>query len=309
MIAIAIIAFLVLANFFTPFKVKEVSIELKPEPVFHLGGFAITNTLISSWLAMLLLVILGVFTTRKLVDTPAPLSLQNMVEAVIEALYGFMHRFVGPKAKDFFPVVGTLFLFILTSNWLGLMPGFGSIGLWEEYEGNRLFVPLLRSPATDLNTTIALALCSVLSSQIYGIRFVGFLGYASRFVAIGKFIDFFRSLGRAGKPKLGLLLGGVLDLFIGLLEIFGELTKILSFSFRLFGNIFGGEVLLAVIAFLAPYVVSLPFLGLEIFGGAIQAFIFAVLSTAFFGQAISYHNQGETKGDRETEPLRQPSAT
>ena len=309
LIASVIVGLLLLGNFLTPLKVERVSVELRPEVIATVGGFAITNTLVGSWLAMILLIVLAGLTSRKLVDTPSARSLQNVAEAVIEALYGFMERFVGSKARDFFPVVGTFFLFILTSNWLGLLPGFSSIGLWEELEGERVFVPLLRGCTTDLNTTVALAVCSVISSQVYGVRSLGFLAYASRYVGIGKFIAFVRCLARKEKPRFRLLLDGILDMFIGLLKVFEELTKILSFSFRLFGNIFGGEVLLAVMAFLMPYVASIPFMALEIFGGAIQAFIFAVLSTAFFGQATSQHHQGDTQEKEPPAPPDQASIT
>jgi len=155
---------------------------------------------------------------------------------------------------------------------------------------------------TDLNTTIALAICSVFSAQVYAVRFLGLREYILRYVAIGKFIALFRSQANGGSSRLGLLWRGALDVFVGLLEIFGELTKILSFSFRLFGNMFGGEVLLAVMAFLVPYVASIPFMALEVFGGFIQAFIFAVLSTAFLGQATSQHNP-EGRQERGVAPL------
>lgn len=287
LIVVAVLLGFVLANIFSPLRVRRVSIRLAPEPVFCIGGLAVTNTLLSSWLATLLLVGFAIVAVRKLVDTPEPSSLQNLVETVIEALYGFVEGIGGSRTSTFFPVVGTFFLFILTSNWLALLPGVGSVGFWEEVGGERVFVPLLRGSTTDLNTTIALAACSVVSSQVYGIRFLGLTGYGSRFVAIGKFVAFFRHLARGEGLRISLLLGGALDQFIGLLEVFEELTKILSFSFRLFGNIFGGEVLLVVMAFLVPYGASIPFMGLELFGGFIQALIFAVLTAAFLGRATA----------------------
>jgi F-type H+-transporting ATPase subunit a len=287
-LAIGILVLLVVAAIaIGPFSPRRISIQIKPEPIFEVGGFTITNTLLSGWLAVLFLIGMARLCTRHLVDTPAPLSLQNIMEAVFEALRGFMERFVGARAKDFFPVVATFFLFILTSNWLGLLPGFGSIGFWQLDEGDRVFVPLLRGSTTDLNTTIALAVCSVLSSQVYGVRFLGFREHALHYVGVRKFIAFFRLLVERRELKPSLLAGGMLDLFLGFLAILEELTKILSFSFRLFGNVFAGEVLLAVVAFLAPYVASVPFLALELLTGFIQAIIFASLSTAFLGRATS----------------------
>ena len=295
LIVLLLVVVLILANILTPFKVRQIVIHLAPETILYLGGFKVTNTLLTSWLAIVILTLLAILTSRKLVDVPKALSLQNVVETVIEALYTFMQGIVGSKARVFFPVVGTFFLYILVSNWLGLFPGFGSVGFWEEQAGQRVFVPLLKSSTADLNTTIALATCAVISLQAYGIRFYGLVGYGSRFLAIGRFVQFFRASAHGEKPSLSLLFRGFLDLFIGLMELFEDLTKVLSFSFRLFGNVFGAEVLLVVIAFLVPYAISIPFMALEIFGGFIQAFIFAVLTTAFLGAVTGHHTSTETE--------------
>jgi len=296
LIVLFILALLVLANLFTPLRVRQIGVQLTPETVLTLRGFKITNSLLASWLAMAILILLAASATRRVADVPKALSLQNAVEAVVEALHSFMEGIVGSKARTFFPVVGTLFLFILTANWLGLLPGVGSVGLWEEQSGQRVFAPFLKSPTADLNTTIALASCAVISLQVYGIHFRGLTGYGSRFLPIGRFVRFFRASSWGEKPKPSLLLRGFLDLFIGLMELLEDLTKILSFSFRLFGNVFGAEVLLAVIAFLVPYVVSIPFIALEVFGGFIQAFIFAVLTTAFLGAVTGHGEEPEAEG-------------
>jgi len=288
LIILAVLALLIAANFWGPLRVRRLFIELRPEPIFHLGRYTVSNTLLSSWLAMIALVVLAYLGSRRLVDRPAARSLQNIVESVFEALYDFLQNFAGDKTRLFFPVVGTLFLYVLASNWIGLLPGFGSVGLWVEEEGERLFYPLLRGASTDLNMTLALAICAVLSLQVYGMRAMGWRRYLLRFVAVKRPVAFVRSVF-SGHPQFGLLLGGFLDLFVGLLDIFEELTKVISFAFRLFGNMFGGEVLLAVIAFLMPFVVSVPFLALELFGGFIQALIFSTLTTAFLARATSPH--------------------
>lgn len=300
LLAFVLIIVLIAADIFSPLRARQLSIRMAPEPDFQIAGFTITNTLLSSWLTMLLLIVLALLSRRNLVDAPSPRSLQNVIEAVFEALYNFMQNIAGPKAHTFFPIVGTFFLFILTSNWIGLLPFFGSVGLWEEAEGERTFIPLLRSTTSDLNTTIALAICAVLSLQVYSIRFLGFRGYISRFVPIDRLTLFLRSLAKGKRIKFGLILGIFLDAFVGLLEIFEDLTKILSFSFRLFGNIFGGEVLLLVIAFLVPYIVSVPFMALEIFGGFIQALIFAVLTTAFLARVTEGNHPSPAQGDEPT---------
>jgi len=285
-IAIVILA-AVLADLFLPFRAKLTEIELAPRIFWHLGPLPISNTLLCSWLAMILLGIFSWRATRHLADVPAPRSLQNVAEIIVEALYKFTEGFAGPLARVFFPVTATFFLYILTANWVGLLPGIGSIGFWYTQGETRSFVPLLRGATADLNTTVALAICSVLLSQVYGIRYHGIIGYLSHFLNLGNFIAFFRALFREGQIRPGLIFRGLLDLFIGPLELLEELTKILSFSFRLFGNIFGGEVLLAVIAFLAPFLAPLPFMALEVLGGFIQALVFAALSTAFFARAAA----------------------
>lgn len=307
-----IVILLVAANIVSPFKVKNVHVQLAAEPIAHIGGFALTNTLLSSWAAMLALVILALVVRRRLVNIPAALSLQNIVEAIFETLHNFMQSMVGPRARAFFPLVATFFLFILTTNWFSLLPGVGSLGFWRMEGEERLLVPLFRGATTDLNTTIALAACSVIGIQAYGIYFRGPGDYLSHFLPVQNLVAFFRALVRAGQVRIGLLLGGLLDMFVGILEIFEELTKVLSFSFRLFGNIFGGEVLLLVMAYLAPFVISIPFMILELFGGFIQAFIFATLTTAFLGRATaaSGHPRAEEAAPeiKQAAPLPPPPA-
>ena len=173
----------------------------------------------------------------------------------------------------------------------------GSVGFWRVEGSERVFVPLLRGATGDLSTTLALALCAVIGLQVYGIRFLGLAGYGSRFVAVTKFVEFFRAIAHGQKAKVSLLFRGFLDVFIGVLDIFEEFTKIFSFSFRLFGNVFAGEVLLLVLAFLVPFLASLPFMLLEMFVGLIQAFIFATLTTAFLGKATTGHTSHASSSD------------
>jgi F-type H+-transporting ATPase subunit a len=278
------------ANVFSPIKPRLGEISLTPAILWQLGPWRITNSLLCTWLVMLLLALIAWRAGRRLVDVPAARSLQNAAEAVCEAILGFMQNFGGPLTRAFFPVTATLFLYILVANWLSLIPGIGSIGLWRGAGHELAFVPLLRGATTDLNTTAALAISSVALSQIYGIRRRGFVGYMSRFLPLQSLIAFFRALIGKHDLRIGLLAKAGLDLFVGLLEIVEELTKILSFSFRLFGNVFGGEVLLTVMAFLVPYVATIPFIVLELLGGFIQALIFATLSTAFFARAAALHD-------------------
>jgi F-type H+-transporting ATPase subunit a len=186
---------------------------------------------------------------------------------------------VGKKqARELFPLVGTFFFFILFANWLGLIPGMGSIGVWGEHHGKETLIPILRGPNSDLSTTTALAVVSLVYTQYLGFKHQGYK-------YLKKFFNFSAPEGSGGlKPVLVFANG-----FVGMLEIVAEISRLLSFAFRLFGNVFAGEVLLMVISSLVAFVAVLPFMGLELFVGAIQALIFAMLSLIFFQMASHHH--------------------
>ncbi len=282
-------------------------ISLAAEEITKVGPLKITNTLIASWITMLVLIVLAFLATRRMQLVPR--GLQNVVEYAIEMLYKLVEGTVGKaRAALVFPTIATLFLFIIISNWMGLLPGYLSI-TWDVGAGHK--VHLLRSANTDLNTTLALAISSVVMSQVYGFAVVGFPHYLLRFFPVQRYIDFFKGLaGRGPRKGVSSLLFGFIDLFIGALELFDEFTKIMSFAFRLFGNIFAGEVLLGVMVFLLPFVASLPFLGLELFVGFVQAFVFAILSTAFIAQATTaHHGEGAEAHEPEAQPAQQQVAT
>jgi F-type H+-transporting ATPase subunit a len=276
------------ANLYAPLRLNELNIVIKAEVLFAAGPLVVTNSILTTWVVMVILALGAWRVGRNLVECPPARSAQNVVQTIFEGVLDYLVRFAGPMARKYFAIAASFFIFVLTMNWFSLLPGFGSIGLWRGVGEAREFVPLFRGATADLNTTVALALISVLSAQAFGIYAQGPLTYLGRFVRVGSFIRFFRQLG-AGKVQPGLLLTGLLDFFIGILEVFEELTKVISFSFRLFGNMFGGEVLLLVMAFILPYVVSLPFIGLEIMSGFVQAVIFTILSTAFAVRAASSH--------------------
>lgn len=202
-----------------------------------------------------------------------PGKLQNAAEAGLDAFLNFMTTIAGDRktAIKFLPICGTIFFFILVSNWLGILPGVGSIGFHEIEEGHEVFVPLFRSVNSDINTTLALAFIVVTFSHIVGFVVIGTKKHLAKF---------FR-------------LTGPVDFGVGLLEIISEVSRIISLSFRLFGNVFAGEVLLVIITFLVPYIVPLPFLALEIFVGFIQALIFATLAMMYFASATHAHEHDE----------------
>jgi len=235
-------------------------------------GHELPNTLPATWLTMLILIVVAALGTRKMDMVPG--GLQNLVEMVVETFYNFIEGVAGDKARTFFPLIATFFFFILISNWLGLLPGFGSVGVYQMHKGHEVLVPFFRSANADLNTTIALALISVVATQYFGL-------YAQGLKYLSKFFTF----------KGATLYERPINAFVGILELFSEFTKIISFGFRLFGNIFAGEVLLIVMAFLAAFIASLPFMGLELFVGLVQALIFAMLSLVFFLMATVSHDE------------------
>ena len=239
----------------------SVHISLNAEKIFSIGSFPVTNALLMSTLVMLLLLIGGYVLGRRF--SLVPKTLQNVLEFLVEQILELMDSVLGNRAasEKYFPIVTTIFVFILTSNWLGLLPGVGSVILRHGGES----VPLLRSPASDLNFTVALAILSVIMTQIIGIAAIGIFHHGK------KYLNF----------KNPIMFG------VGILEFISEFAKIVSLSFRLFGNVFAGEVLLAVMAFLLPYIVPLPFLFLEVFVGFIQAVIFGMLTLVFIAAAIT----------------------
>ncbi len=239
-----------------------IHISLHPEELFHIAGFAVTNSLIVSALLLLIFVAMGLVMRRKLALIPT--GIQNVAETALEGLIELMDQVLGDRKKSekYLPLVATIFTFVLLSNWLGLLPGIGSIVFHNGQES----VPLLRSPSTDLNFTLALAIISVLSINLIGIATLGLAPH------LKKFFDF-RS---------------PIQFFVGILELISEFVRIISFSFRLFGNIFAGEVLLVVIQFLIPYILPVPFVMMETFVGLIQAFIFAMLTLVFISVATEH---------------------
>ena len=234
-------------------------ISIKAQELFNIGGFGVTNSLFLTFFVSCILISFSLVMRSRAVLVPG--KLQSAVEMGMEWFLGLMESTLGSakKAEQYFPLVATIFIFIMTSNLLGIFPGVGSIALHTH--GHE--VSLFRSPAADLNFTLAFAVISVIAANILGAVAVGAGAH------IGKFINF-------KNPIL---------FFIGLLEIVSEIAKIISLSFRLFGNVFAGEVLLIIIFYLAPYIIPLPFLFLEIFVGVIQAFLFAMLTLV----SISLH--------------------
>lgn len=240
-------------------------ISLAAEKIAHIGSFPITNSMLLSWIASIFLILISMIATNKI--SIIPNKIQNFFEAIIEFLFDTANSVLENEkvTKKYFPLIATLFIFIVTNNWLGLLPGVGTIGLHEiNKSGHEAFVPILRAGTADLNMTLALAIVTMTAVQVFGVATIGTFKYAK------KFFNF----------------SNPINAFVGLLELMGEFARIVSFSFRLFGNVFAGEVLLMVIAFLIPYLVPLPFFFLELFVGLIQGLVFTMLALVFIKGAI-----------------------
>ena len=246
-------------------------ISLTAETLFKIGPLPVTNTLFTSWIVVIILIILGAILARSIKKNvgKAPSKLQNATESAMDLFLDFMSNIAGDRATaiKFLPICGTIFFFILFSNWLGILPGVGSLGFYHLEEGRKVFVPFFRSVNSDINSTLALALVVVTLSHIVGFVVIGAKKHISKFIQLNSPINF----------------------AVGLLEIISELSRIVSLSFRLFGNVFAGEVLMVIITFLVPYIIPIPFLGLEIFVGFIQALIFATLAMMYLAAATHSH--------------------
>ncbi len=232
---------------------------LTAEKIGQIGLLPITNTLLVSWLVMAFLITVSFIATRKV--TLVPSGIQNFFEMIVEFGYTTVEELSHEKARIIFPICFTFFLFIITANWMGLLPGFGTVGLKEVQGGKETLVPLFRSINSDLNMTLALALISAVATHVLSIKYLGIWDYLKRWVSLNPIF-----------------------LFVGLLEIVSEFTKIVSLSFRLFGNIFAGEVVLVTVSTLykwTAFLVPLPFMFLEIIVGFVQAAVFMMLTLVF----------------------------
>ncbi len=244
----------------------------RPKPLGVLE-FAVTNTMLSSWFASL--VLLGIFVVGASRKRLVPGRLQNLVEMIVEALLNFVEGVVGKEmGRKVFPVIATIFLFVLFNAWLSLFPIYPSLGFLDD-EGH-IKVHLLRSAGTDLNMPLALALISLVFVEYWGFRVRGF-------AYLGKFFPIGRLLKRGPAAAL--------DMFVGLLEAISEMVRIVSFTFRLFGNMTAGEILVLMIAFLVPFVALQFVYGLEMLVGLVQALIFAGLTLVFVSVAVTHEEE------------------
>lgn len=237
-------------------------ISLAPEVLGTFFGIPITSTLISSWAVLIVLILTAYLVGKNPKLIPGPV--QNFFEMLFDFVLDYMEKTLGTRdlAIRFFPLITTIFLFIFTANLFDFLPFFGSIGFWRE----GTLIPLFAPVNTDLNVTLALAIMVYFVIEITGVVMLGFLKYGSKFVN-------FR--------------GGVLGFIIGIIELVSNLARLVSFSFRLFGNVFAGEVLIAVVISFLPYILPVPLMFFETLVGLVQAAIFALLTLVFIKIAIT----------------------
>lgn len=324
------IVLLFFLSFLIPVDPPHVS--LSGEPIFSNGPQWLTNSMLTTFLVDIFLIVMAFFATRGMKMVPG--GLQNFMEMVLEYLLGMSEGIAGKDARKYFPWVVTIFLFVIISNWSGLIPGVGSIGMYHTLEdhtedvqheeapagedvpateeapaeddhgfrldgqlamadgnliltessaieaapaaaeeGHAKFVPFFRAPSADLNVTFALALVTMITVQVFGVQALG----------IGYFGKFFVWNG----PNIYMKL---LNAFVGILELISEFARVIAFGFRLFGNVFAGEVMLATMAFLIAFLLPLPFYMLEIFVGLVQALVFMMLALVFFSMSTQSHD-------------------
>ena len=303
-IIVAVLSFLSLLSYFLPpeFRVPPPHVALSGEPIFSDGPAWLTNSFLTTIIVDIVLLVLALLTRFSLKQVPGGLA--NFMEFVVESMYGLSESVAGKNASRFFPWAMSIFLFVILCNWSGLIPGVGSIGVYQPYhekggpaeeilvpatemaketpeqvaetvaviEKELHFVPLFRAPSADLNMTFALAISTMLMVQVWGVRFLGG--------------SYFRKFFTFSGPNI--FMKGI-NCFVGILELISEFARIIAFGFRLFGNIFAGEIVLATMAFLFAFLLPVPFYGLEVFIGFVQALVFMMLSLVFFQMATVGH--------------------
>lgn len=253
-----------------------ISIHLAPLALFHIGGIPVTNTFVTALTVSVLLILFAFFAGRSLKLKPT--GFQAVLELLITYPYDLVRETLenDKLAERVFPLVMTIFLFVLAVNWFGLLPFIASVGVNEQVHGSNELIPFFYPGATDLNMTLALALIAFFAIEIAGIATLGALKYGKKFITFTSPLAF----------------------MVGIIELISELVRLISFSFRLFGNIFAGKVLVMVIMLFIPLILPVPFLAFETFVGFIQAAIFAMLTLFFTKIAIEMHEEHD-KGKKD----------
>lgn len=239
-------------------------ISIKAEKIFEFLGLGITNSMIASLIVFSITVFISLYYKNQSTLKKKG-NFYYLVKFFVKTIYDLFFSVLGEKTNVFFPLLFAFFLYVLLQNWFGLLPGVGSLLIKVKEGHEEVFIPLLRANTADLSTTLALAIISVFSIQYFAIKYLGVKKYLHKFFNFSDPIMF----------------------FVGILDIISEISKILSFAFRLFGNIFAGEVILVIIAFLIPILASFPFILMEVFVGLVQALVFSMLTAVFISNSIA----------------------
>lgn len=254
----------------TPLAREHHEETLYAEPVFYAGPLPITNSLINSWIALVVIAVLALVINKKIRKIPG--RFQGFFEVIMEKFFDLFDSITHSRKKSMMiaPIALSFFFFILVNNWLGILPGVGSI-TWSG-SGHGPF-PLFRGGTADLNTTLALAIIGVAASHFFGVFTVGVWRHFNKFLNLETFLEIPKKI----RKDPSVIMVNPIKAFVGLVEIIGEVAKVASFSFRLFGNVFAGEVLLAAMVKIMPLALPIPFMMMEIVVGLIQALIFMIL--------------------------------
>lgn len=240
---------------------------LQPELITQIAGFPVTNTVIAT-IAVDAILLFFLYKAARSISV-SPSGIQSFVEPVFSYMYDLTEQISGSRTAKIFPWFATFFIVILVTNLFGLLPGINAIGIFEEHNGKQTLVPLFRAATTDFNMTLALGTVSVLATHVITINTLGMLGYLKKFLSLNP-----------------------INLFIGLLEFVLEFVKIVSLSFRLFGNIFAGEVVLVAVSGIFAFLAPLPFIMLETIVALVQALVFAMLTMVFMAVLSTPHSEG-----------------
>ena len=280
---------------------RMLEITIQPDILFYIGPIPVTNTLLCTWLVIIGLVLLFYFGSRR--REMVPRGIQNLVEWMVELLLGLVEGVSGKeKGKKFFPLVATFFIFIFAANLIDVLPGVDTIGSLDITKmqaahitsqpalGFLLFgdltsmlVPWFRPPTSDLNLNFAMSLTAVITAWGFGLATLGPPEYLNKYFNVGTFFRAVRKFDGLG------MFQGFIEFFVGLIELIGEFTRILSLAFRLFGNIFAGGVVLAVFAFILPFAADIIFIPLELFVAFVQALVFSLLTLVYLEIATTSH--------------------
>ena len=275
-------------------------IPVAPEKLFMLGFLPVTNTLLTGWIVVVLLTLLCIVISRSIKEVPR--GIQNLAEAGLEGMLDFMDQVTHDRARSrkFLPIVGALFPFILVSNWMGLLPGVGTIGIWHVTAAGKELIPFFRPATSDPNMTFAMSIATVVISHVLGMFALGFFKYWNKFIQLGPLWKAVAKFGRqpAGEYVIGIFTA-VIGVAVGLIELMSEAAKMVSLALRLFGNIFAGEVLIHVLSSLVPFVIPTPFMLLEVIVGVVQALVFSMLTLVYLTLATDAPHGDEHAHDED----------